>query len=338
MTFITWNCGDVDRIRGPSHATGNTICAGCLLSAVLILLSSYAAQERETSSASPGRQHILVRSTRDNTLQPSYVIVPSDYSGNGAPTALVVALHTWNFTLEQRHTQFETGTTNRNWIYLFPNFRGVDDHSEACGSDIAQQDILDAVAWTRRHLKIDEKRIYLWGWSGGGHMALLMASRQPDLWAAVSAWAGITNMTAYYRERVNDRPPRTTDQLRACMGGPPGSSPAVDVQFNSRSPITTLARAARVPIDIWNGNEDDDVSFTHALAAFNKLAEATNSPKVRPEEVSRPQLNDRSTDAALGREIFLRRTAGPSRVTIYKGSHETIAGPTFEWFEKHRKE
>src|SRR4029434_10189533 len=118
--------------------------------------------------------------------------------------------------------------------------------------------------------------------------------------------------------------------LRACMGGAPGSGPAVDAQFSSRSPVTNLARAARVPIDIWNGKEEDDVSFTHALAAFNKLAEVTNSPRVSPEEVTHPQPNDRSTDAALSREIFLRRTSGPSRVTIYEGRHETMAAPTFE--------
>jgi hypothetical protein len=78
------------------------------------------------------------------------------------------------------------------------------------------------------------------------------------------------------------------------------------------------------------------------------LAEATNSAKVSTEEIAqlarrsghldRPQPGDTVTDASLGREIFLRRTAGPSRVTIYRGSHETLATPTFEWFEKHRKQ
>ena len=45
----------------------------------------------------------------------------------------------------------------------------------------------------------------------------------------------------------------------------------------------------------------------------------------------------RARDAKLGRDIFLRRMAGPSRITIYQGGHETIAAPTFEWFEKHVK-
>jgi dipeptidyl aminopeptidase/acylaminoacyl peptidase len=213
---------------------------------VLIVLLSVcltSAQESETTTApGPGRSLIFLRSTRDKTFQPSYIIVPPNYNSSGAPVPIVVALHTWSFTLEQRHTQFETETTSRGWIYLFPNFRGIDDHAEACGSELAQQDVLDAVQWARAHYKIDEKRIYLWGWSGGGHMALQMATRQPDLWAAVSAWAGITDMVAYYRESLQEQPPITTRQLSACMGGAPGSSATVDTQFSSRSPITILAR------------------------------------------------------------------------------------------------
>jgi dipeptidyl aminopeptidase/acylaminoacyl peptidase len=302
------------------------------------------AQEQETATAPAlGRQRITIRSTRDGSLQPSYIIVPPGYNPNGPAVPMVVALHTWNYTLEQRHQEFETGATQRNWIYLFPNFRGVDDHPEACGSDLAQQDVIDAVAWTRTHMKIDDKRIYLWGWSGGGHMALLMASRQPELWTAVSAWAGITDMAAYYREQD----PGTDSQLRGCMGDAPGASAAVDAQYTARSPITNIARASSTPIDIWNGRDDSDVSPTHAIQAFNRLAAATGSSLISREEatqltrpnghLNRPQLSDQTIDTKLGREIFLRRTAGRSRITIYKGSHETIAAPTFEWFEKNVK-
>jgi len=325
--------------------------SGLAILGLIFLLSGCltSAQENETTTApGPGRSRIFLRSNRDETLQPSYIIVPSGYNPAGAPIPMVVALHTWSFTLEQRHTQFETETTSRGWIYLFPNFRGVDDHAEACGSELAQQDVLDAVAWARGQYNIDEKRIYLWGWSGGGHMALQMATRQPDLWAAVSAWAAITDMAAYYREYLQEQPATTMRQLIACMGGAPGSSPAVDTQYSSRSPITNLARASNTPIDIWNGNSDTDVSPTHALLAFNRLAEATNSVKVSAEEIAQltrrsgrldnPQASDTVTDARLGREIFLRRTAGPSRVTIYRGNHETLSAPTFEWFEKHRKQ
>jgi len=305
------------------------------------------AQVTQTGQPGPGRQLVQIRSTRDGTSQPAYVIVPPGYGPSTPAAPLVVALHTWNFTQEQRFQELETGTTRRNWIYLFPNFRGVDDHPDACGSQTAQQDILDAISWTRSNLKVDAKRIYLYGWSGGGHMALLMAARQPELWTAVSAWAGITDMAAYYRERAQDKPPTTTDQLRACMGGAPAANASVDVQYAARSPITNLAGAANVPIDIWNGRDDNDVSLTHALLAFNRLADATGARPVSTEETAQltrpdgrldhPQPNDQAPDPNVARDIFLRRTAGPSRVTIYKGGHKAMAAPTFEWFEKHVK-
>jgi poly(3-hydroxybutyrate) depolymerase len=163
--------------------------AFCILFVLLNACAGSARSQETTGSLVPGRQRLMIRSTRDGSLQPSYIIVPAAYNANSAPAPLMVALHTWNFSIDnQRFQEFEQNAERRNWIYLSPEFRGVDDHPEACGSEIAQQDILDAVAWTRSHLKIDDKRIYLWGWSGGGHMALLMASRAPDLWAAVSAW------------------------------------------------------------------------------------------------------------------------------------------------------
>jgi dipeptidyl aminopeptidase/acylaminoacyl peptidase len=316
---------------------------------LLNLCVGNARSQETTGPLVPGRQRVMIRSTRDGSLQPTYIIVPSGYNAGSAPAPLIVALHTWSFSIDnQRFQEFEQNAERRNWIYLSPEFRGVDDHPEACGSEIAQQDILDAVAWARSHLKIDEKRIYLWGWSGGGHMALLMASRAPDLWAAVSAWAGITDMAAYYRENAREQPPRTQGQLRACMGGAPGSSALVDSQYSERSPLTHLDRAAIVPIDIWNGRDDDDVSPAHAMLAFNKIARALHAPPITPDEIAqlmrpqgtldRPQTTDNAPDPLLGHAIFLRRTAGPSRVTIYEGGHMTAANPTFRWFETHSKQ
>src|SRR4051794_179108 len=103
-----------------------------LQSLMLGLLTAYigTAQELETTTdPAQGRQRVTIRSTRDGSLQPSYIIVPPGYNPDGPAVPLLVALHTWNFTLEQRHPEFEKGAAQRNWIYLFPNFRGVDDHA-----------------------------------------------------------------------------------------------------------------------------------------------------------------------------------------------------------------
>ena len=307
----------------------------------------------ETTAVAPGRQQIVVRSTRDASLQPSYLIVPETYRATEKPVPLVVSLHTWSFTFEQRLPDVEAETARRNWIYLFPNFRGVDDHPEACGSELAQQDVLDAVEWARKHLTIDAQRIYLFGGSGGGYMALVMAGRAPDLWTAVSAWAPISDLAAWHRERANDQTPTIARQIRACVGGAPGENASVDAQYRARSPVTTLQRATSVPIDLWAGLQDghtppaNDVAISHALNAFNVIARALGATAVSAAEMQQlsrldgrltdPRAGDVTRDSVINRDVFLRRTAGPSRVTVYDGGHEMHAGAAFAWFEAHAK-
>jgi pimeloyl-ACP methyl ester carboxylesterase len=308
---------------------------------------------QETTAITPGRQRIVVRSTRDGSLQPSYLIVPATYQATGDPVALVVSLHTWSFDLEQRLPSVEAEAARRNWIYLFPNFRGADDHPEACASELAQQDVLDAVAWARTHLTTDARRIYLFGWSGGGHMALVMAARAPQLWAAVSAWAPISDLAIWHRERAHDPSPTLARQIVSCVGGAPGESATIDAQYRERSPIATLHRAANVPIDLWAGRRDGhappahDVSIGHALVAFNAIAGALGAPAVSAAEMQQlsrldgrladPRPGDETRDPAINRDVFLRRTAGPSRVTVYDGGHEMFAGAAFTWFDAHAK-
>jgi len=36
--------------------------------------------------------------------------------------------------------------------------------------------------------------------------------------------------------------------------------------------------------------------------------------------------------------IYLRRYAGPSRVTIFEGGHEGIAAAAIEWLDQHRRQ
>src|SRR3954466_1305249 len=61
-----------------------------------------------TGPLTSGRHRILIRSTRDDSLQPSYVIVPPRYDQDATPLPLVVSLHTWHGDLEQRLPEFES--------------------------------------------------------------------------------------------------------------------------------------------------------------------------------------------------------------------------------------
>lgn len=296
------------------------------------------------------RIKVQIESSYDKSVQPSYVILPDHFRPNGNPVALVVSLHSWSADLEQRNSALEAEANRLGWIYLFPNFRGRNDQPEACGSEAAQQDILDAIAWCRRSYPIDEKRIYVTGNSGGGHMTMLMAARHPELFAAASAWVGISDLRDWYVTQ-NEKGSRYAGEIVSSCGGRPGDSPRVDRQYRNRSPITYLHRATTIPLDIAAGVHDGhqgSVPVRHSLNAFNAIAASNQTDQITQDEIEQisrvngrleqPQSTDQGTDPDFGRDYYLRRISGKARITIFEGGHEGIAKAAVMWLEAHRKE
>jgi acetyl esterase/lipase len=290
------------------------------------------------------RQKVLVPSSLDRTEQPCYLILPEGFDPNGPPAPLLVSLHTWSGDVEQRDADMQREADQRGWIYLWPNFRGPNRSPDACGSEKAQQDILDAVDWVIRRYPVDGTRIYLTGASGGGHMAMLMAGRHPERWTAVSAWVGISDLAAWHARHAKSG---YGAMLRASCGGAPGESPEIDEQYRLRSPKTWLHQAVDLPLDLAAGIHDGhtgSVPIRQTLDAFNLVAAAQGAPVVTEEEIAQlsrpegrldhPQPGDQEEDPTLGRAIYLRRTAGKARVTIFEGGHERIARAAAEWLSK----
>jgi poly(3-hydroxybutyrate) depolymerase len=293
-------------------------------------------------------QRLEVRIPRaDGSEQPAFVMLPRGLDDSKRP--LLVSLHSWSSDYKQRREDLEPLALAEGWIYLFPNFRGRNDNPEACGSELAQQDILDAVDWAQKTYPVDESRIYLTGASGGGHMTLLMAAKHPEVWAAASVWVGISDLTAWHTRHADAN---YGAMLRACTGGAPGSGEKVDEEYRKRSPLPWMAGAKDVPLDIAAGIRDGhegSVPIRHSLDAFNAVAAAVGGEPVREEEIlelsasptarlSNPRSWDQEEDPALGREIHLRRTAGKARVTIFEGGHEGIGLAAIDWLRRFRKE
>lgn len=290
---------------------------------------------------------MLIKSTADGTDQPCYLTLPKGIESSSRPTPLVVLLHPWSFGVEHRQESFEAEAVRRGWILLVPDFRGPNDHPEACGSLKAQQDILDAVTWAKTRFNVDRRRIYITGASGGGHMTMLMTGRHPTVWAAASAWVGISNLVAWHRRHETGN---YGEMLRKSCGGRPGKSQQVNGEYRERSPLTFLHRAAEFPLDIAAGIHDGhqgSVPIRHSLEAFNEIANATGEPAITEAEITQlsaengrlraPHDSDLVEDEILGRTIYLRRSAGRSRVTIFEGGHEGISASAFDWLASHAK-
>ncbi len=319
---------------------------------VRVILLIWAGLALPTSSVRseplPKLQEIRVPSTDDGTEQPARLWVP--VSASSQPTPLLVSLHTWSYDYTQDRSEWLNEAVQRGWIYLQPNFRGRNDHPEACGSPAARQDILDAMDWVSDRYQVDAHRIYLAGVSGGGHMTLLMAGRHPERFSAASAWVGISDLTDWYRfHEFHPESQRYARMIAACCGGAPGTSDDIDRQYQERSSIHFLQHAVGLPLDINAGVHDGksgSVPIHHSLRAFNDVAAAGGHATIAESDMdvlwetgrlSAPRPEDTAEDRSYGRDILLRRRAGEARVTIFEGGHEGLAPAACEWLSQQSR-
>ena len=180
-------------------------------------------------------------------------------------------------------------------------------------------------------------------------MALMMAQTAPELWAAVSAWVPITDLAAWHAFSKT-KPSAYAKMMEQACGGPPGS-PATDAEYRARSPLFHLARAVGVPIDLQVGIRDGhegSVPVSHALRAFNVLA-AANGHAGRSlsagdiESITATArlpdglVSDPHDEPARKRPILFRRSAGPVRLTIFDGAHESDFAPAIRWLAQQEK-
>ncbi len=299
-----------------------------------------------SDEALPALTDVKIASSLDGTNQTIRYWAPPNATDQ--PTPVFVFLHSWSGDYRQDNSKWLKEAVKRGWIYIHPDFRGINNSPQACGSKYARQDILDSINFATKTFSVNSSRVYLAGVSGGGHMAMLMAGHHPDRFTAVSAWVGISDIADWYRFHVIDGKPQNYAQMiRKCFGKPPGESAAIDAEYRDRSPLFHLRNVGELPVDIFAGVNDGhsgSVPVKQSLMAFNAIAEGNNDAVVSNDEIeelwndrklSKPEESDRETDELLGRDIYLRRTTKKSRVTIFEGGHESVPEAACDWLAAH---
>ena len=286
-----------------------------------------------------------VTSTKDGTPQKVVYYQPDSAAKNlaGAPVPLLVFLHSWSGSIEQAPA-LSGLAKQRGWVMIAPAFRGPNNRPEACASDLASQDIIDAVEYAKAHARIDTDRIYLVGGSGGGHMSLIMAARAPGLWAGVSAWVPISDLTAWHAES-SARKNNYAKMIEQCCGGKPG--PATEAEYRHRSPLFHLSAAKGVPLDINTGIHDGhtgSVPVSHSLLAFNVLAAPDKQVSVadidfmvREQKIPTALATETQIDPERQKATLFRRASGNARVTVFEGGHDSEPTAALEWLSRQRK-
>ena len=292
-------------------------------------------------------ENVEIRSSLDGAAQAAIVDLPE--AGAGAAAPLLVHLHSWSsrFDNSNNFADIRGEAKRRGWAFVSPDFRGVNDHPEACGSELAVQDVLDAVEWVKQRAAIDPRRIYLAGSSGGGYMALVMAGRSPDTWAAVSAFVPIASLGEWHAFSKQENL-RYAKMLEGCFGFPPTHGMALQ-QYRRRSPLHFLALAGALPVDIQTGIKDGHggaaVPVSHSLRAFNQLAAPAD--RVADADIAAITADARiparlaaaaaSIEEPRLKKVLFRRVSGAARVTIFDGGHEADFPAAVRWLEQHRQ-
>ncbi|HZY96128.1 MAG TPA: hypothetical protein VFE35_03405 [Candidatus Cybelea sp.] len=151
----------------------------------LSLASQLLAGSYRSMASIHGLGEALVRSSRDGTMQPAAVYVPSSYSASH-PAPLIVLLHGH----PQSETQLlappyiaalaeQTGTiVVAPWGRGYYDFRGSVD------------DVYDALHAATQAFAIDPRKKFLAGYSMGGFSVFEVGPVHPNEWAAVMCIAG----------------------------------------------------------------------------------------------------------------------------------------------------
>lgn len=208
---------------------------------------------------------IVIPSSLDKVEQDCIVLSPPNINNNKCP--LIVALHSWSGNYKQKVTTYGPLAIAKGCYAIFPDYRGKNiGNLKAMGSKYAVQDIIDAVEYMTKNYPIDNMRIYIIGASGGGHMALLMAGKHPEVWAAVSAWCPVSDIALWYKQN-----PNYAHSIKSCIGASPGESIETDKEYMMRSPITFIDNAKNIPIQIFHGTKDSIIPIEQTDQLIKKM-------------------------------------------------------------------
>ena len=276
-----------------------------------------------------GAQEVKIKSSIDGTLQPCFVQAPAE---GLKKVPLLVGLHSWSTSYTSPHPRdyLATDCAERGRAIVYPHFRGPNKNPDACGSEKAVADVLDAVAWAQKEFDIDAKRIYIAGGSGGGHMTLMAIARAPGIFAAAAAFCPISDLARWHADGLKLKTEYPKMLELSCLGTP-AEKPE---EYRRRSPLWVLDRASSVKVylaaGIHDGHRDQSVPVGHVIRAFNRLVPADAA--IGEDVISHIEENEKvtsdsafaGTDPFYGSEkrIHMRRTAGNAQLTVFEGGHQ----------------
>ncbi|WP_245189356.1 alpha/beta hydrolase family protein [Lunatimonas salinarum] len=271
---------------------------------------------------------VAIPSSKDGVEQKAYLYKAKSTE----PRPLIVSLHTWSGTYEQKD-DLALLCKQKDLNYIHPDFRGANRTFDACCSELALSDIDDAIAYALRNAPVDTSKIYVIGVSGGGYATLSTFMKSVHPIRKFSAWASISDLTAWHHES-QIRKNRYAKDILDCTG----SGASLDTLLaKARSPLfweTPTEKLKQAELHIYAGIYDGiqgSVPITHSINFYNKLLRDQGITDVNHYVSDTEKLTLLERRQPLGefgsiggRRVCLVKESGSLRITVFEGNHEML--------------
>lgn len=288
----------------------------------------------------PEIQSLTLTSSADGMEQGALWLPPT----GDEEKPLLVILHSWSSNyLQHAGIPYALWARENGWAVIAPDFRGRNDDVEAIGSELAVQDVIDAIDFGIAQEGVDESRVFAVGYSGGGMMGLLLAGRHPDRVTAVAAWGAVYDLVGFHRQSRSAGRHYYWEIEAACGGDPRQSDSEAYAECERRSPMTYLdaAREAGVPVYLGHGLWDSILSPRQSAAAFNQLADPEHRfTDTQLDQIARWQIPDDipeelHVESYFGEgdpEVFLSVKSASVQLVYFRSNHDMVYQATMRWF------
>lgn len=254
---------------------------------------------------------------------------------NSDPSPLIVSLHTWSGNYLQKDPLADQ-ILEKDFNYIYPDFRGPNYTSEACGSPLVISDIDDAISYAIQNGHVDPGQIHIIGASGGAYATLLMYMQSTHQIKSFSAWVPISDIAKWYYESLGRKQKYAMHISLATTGDSTGINLE---EAKKRSPVfkqTPVERRRNSKLNIYAGVHDGykgSVPISHSMDMYNTVVRDFHPAALAeliPQQVREQLIISRNLPGQdfgkIGdRKIHYRNNfKNLVEITVFEGKHEML--------------